>query len=234
MSPRLAQILVRLHARCWQARFGVEFQTFLESRQVSVWEAVVIAGRGGMSHVDTPGRKLAVTFGLFMGGAWTTLLFFGNLGDTAVLGNFRTTHLHAYRTIGWSFMATAAALAALAGFLAARKFARWGDALRITASSGFISGAIASVSIVAMELVFHNALSQSPSVLAEFAQSAQAGCVYRPVSSCLTESMYLDALAGGFNMLWFGTLTGITAGMVGAGLGMPGRVRRGGRGCPGA
>jgi len=135
-------------------------------------------------------------------------------------------HAHAYRTIGSGFIAAAIAFTALAGFVAAYKLARLGEALRVTARAGFISGAIYLVSAMAMELAFHNALSQSPSLLAEFTQGGQPPCLYQPVSSCLTQSTYLEALAGGLNMLWFGALLGITAGLAGAGAGIFARRRR--------
>jgi len=46
MNPRFARFLIGLYAPTWRARFGTEFQTFLESRHVSAGEALVIALRG--------------------------------------------------------------------------------------------------------------------------------------------------------------------------------------------
>ncbi len=183
MSPRLARILIRLYAPCWQERFGQEFQTFLETRHVSAREAIVIAICGCLSHFDTPKRRLILVFSLCLGANWTALFFFGNLGDTALLGNFRTTHLHAYRTIGSSFLTAAVAFSAVAGFVAASKLARLGEALRVTAWSGYLGGSIAALTGMGIEVVFHDALSHSPSVPQEFAQSGQTGCWFRPASS---------------------------------------------------
>jgi hypothetical protein len=103
-------------------------------------------------------------FGLLIGVAWMAVVLFGNL---------RTYHLQAYRAIGWIFVGSAVAFTALAGLIAA--YRTGGFCKRVLASlcSRLVSGIIVLTGATAMEVVFHNALRQSPSVLADFAQSGQ-------------------------------------------------------------
>jgi hypothetical protein len=133
-------------------------------------------------------RRLIWIFGLLIGAAWMGEILFGNLGDTPLLGNFRTFHLHTYRTIGWSFIAGAIALSALACFFAAYRRGGFGKAVFASVYSGLISGVIVFAGGMTMEVVFHSALRQSPSVLSEFATSGGTN---------LNLFMYWDALVGG-------------------------------------
>lgn len=224
MNPRAARFLTRLYPPAWRARFGEEFQTFLESRRVSAWETLNIASRAVaeqvVSHLKTTRRRLILTFSLLIGVIWMAQILFGNLADTPLLGNYRTGHQHTYRAMGWTLISIAVALTAAAGFAAAYRLGRLREALTVAVWSGFLSGAIALVTLMGMEVVFHNTLIQSPSVLSEFARVSEAGCQYMTAQDCLTWFMYSDALAGGMNMLWVGALLGITAGSIGAGLGM--------------
>jgi hypothetical protein len=51
MNPRLARFLARLYPPNWRARFGAEFQTFLESRHVPAREVCDVIGRAMVEHV---------------------------------------------------------------------------------------------------------------------------------------------------------------------------------------
>ncbi len=64
MSPRVARFLTRLYPPAWRARFGAEFQTFLESREVSLLEAIDIGGRAAIERISEGWRAalLATTF----------------------------------------------------------------------------------------------------------------------------------------------------------------------------
>ena len=62
-----------------------------------------------------------------------------------------------------------------------------------------------------MEVVFHNALRQSPSVLSDFARSGQPD---------LSSFMYGDAFVGGSAHVLIGPALGVTVGAIGAAIGM--------------
>jgi len=141
---------------------------------------------------------------------WRAEVLFGNLGDTSVLGNVRTFHFHAYRIVGWSFIWGALAFTTLSGFYTAYRTGNLGAAVRVAVWSGFISGAIALVSLVGMTTLFLDALSHSPSDLAEFATSGDQS---------FSHYFYLEALAGGLNHLWIGPLLGAVLGSFGAAAG---------------
>ncbi len=64
-------------------------------------------------------RKLSLTFGLLISVFWMAEVIFGNLGDTTVLGNFRTLHFHTYRIVGWLLISGALLFTMLAGFFGA-------------------------------------------------------------------------------------------------------------------
>lgn len=166
-------------------------------------------------------RRLIVIFSLLIGAAWMGEVLFGNLADTTLLGNFRTVHLQTYREVGRSFVSAAVALTALAGFVAAYRTGNIAEAVFTSITSGLLSGGIVLVAGMAMEVVFHNALKQSPSVLSEFAQSGESN---------LTQFMYLDALAGTLNHLWIGPFLGFTVGAIGASVGLLARKARSNRG----
>ena len=133
-------------------------------------------------------------------------ILLGNLGDTPLLATFRMSHLHAYGTMVWSFVGGAVALTALAGLVAAYRIGNFVKAAFSSVCSGLVSGFIVLAGLLAMELVFHNVLRQSPSVLSEFATSGQAD---------LSLFMYGDAVAGIAHVL-IGPTSGITVGAVGA------------------
>jgi hypothetical protein len=141
-------------------------------------------------------RRLSLLFGLLIGAAWTAEILFGNLGDTPVLGNFRTLHFHAYRIIEWSFIYGAVTLTALAGLVAAYRIGDVSDALSMSVGSGLIGWVIIVIGATAMEIVFHDALRQCPS----------GGC----------DALAVPLLAH----LAIVVILGIAAGGVGAALGM--------------
>ena len=64
MTRRAARFLTSLYPPAWRARFGAEFQTFLESREVSLLEAIDIAGRAAFERISEGWRAalLATTF----------------------------------------------------------------------------------------------------------------------------------------------------------------------------
>jgi hypothetical protein len=109
--------------------------------------------------------------GLLIGAMWMGEIIFGNLGDTAVLGNIRTFDFKTYRVIG----------------------------------SLFIGGAIAFTTIMAITVLFRDALLLAPSNVKEFAGNAHA--------------MFRDALGAGVNHLWIGPLSGVTLGGIGSAFG---------------
>jgi hypothetical protein len=118
-------------------------------------------------------RRLSLLFGFLIGAMWMGEVLFGNLGDTALLGNVRTFHFHAYRAIGWSFVCGALAFTALGGFYSAYRTGDFLAALQVAIWSGLISGAITLTTLLAMTAFFLDALQQSPSDLAEFARSGE-------------------------------------------------------------
>ncbi|HTF70058.1 MAG TPA: hypothetical protein VK638_46010 [Edaphobacter sp.] len=148
-------------------------------------------------------RRLSLIFGLLIGTMWMGEVLFGNLGDTAVLGNVRTLHFHAYRAIGWSFICGALAFTALSGFYGAYRTGDFSVALQVAIWSGLISGTITLATLMVMTTVFLDALRQSPSDLAEFAKSGDGSFFHY---------LYRDALAGGLNHLWIGPALGVILG----------------------
>jgi len=156
-------------------------------------------------------RRLIWIFGLLIGIAWMGEILFGNLGDTPLLAAFRTSHLHGYGTMVWGFVSGAVALTALAGLVAAYQIGKFRKAVFISVCSGSVSGVIVLGGLMSMEVVFHNALRQSPSVLSEFATSGQTD---------LSLFMYGDALVAGIAHVLIGPALGITVGAVGATIGM--------------
>ena len=144
-------------------------------------------------------------------------ILFGNLGDTPLLAAFRISHLHAYGIMIWGYVYGAVALTALAGLVAAYQIGDFGKAVFASVCSGLVSGLIVLVGLMAMEVVFHNALRQSPSVLAEFATSGDSN---------LDLFMYWDALVGGIAHVLIGPALGITVGAVGAAVGMLAHILR--------
>jgi hypothetical protein len=155
-------------------------------------------------------RRLSLVFGLVIGMMWMAEILFGNLGDTSILGNLRTFHFHAYRIVGWSFIWGALVFTALSGFYTAYRTGNAGAAIRVAVWSGLISGAIALVTLVGMTAIFLNALSHSPSDLAEFATSGDQS---------FSHYIFFEALAGGLNHLWIGPMLGVILGSLGAAAG---------------
>jgi hypothetical protein len=147
-------------------------------------------------------RRLSLTFGLLIGAMWAGEVIFGNLGETAMLGNVRTLHFATYRLVGWAFIGSALVLTAVAGFVGAYRTGRVREGLTVGAWSGLISGAITFVAVMAVFILFRNALLLAPSNVKEFAGS--------------TRAMLLDALAAGLNHMWIGPLLGVTLGGVAA------------------
>jgi hypothetical protein len=155
-------------------------------------------------------RRLSVFFGILIGAMWMGEVIFGNLGDTYVLGNFRTFHVHASRMVGWSFICGALAFTVLAGFYTAYRSGNTGAALQVAIWSGLIGGAIMLLTLVGMTVLFLDALRQSPSNLAEFAKSGDQS---------FSRFLCMDALGGGLNHLWIGAGLGVVLGSVGAFMG---------------
>lgn len=56
MNSRAARFLTKLYPQSWRARFGAEFQTFLETRRVSPSEVLDIAGRAFIEHLEETWR----------------------------------------------------------------------------------------------------------------------------------------------------------------------------------
>jgi len=155
--------------------------------------------------------RLIRVFGLLIGAAWMGEVLFGNLGDTALFGNFRTYHLQAYRAIGWSFIGSAVGFTVLAGLMAAYRTGGFRKAVLASALSGLVSGVIVLTGVMAMEVFFHRALRQSPSVLSDFARSGQRD---------LSMYMYGEAFVGGIAHVLIGPALGVTVGAIGAAIGM--------------
>lgn len=147
-------------------------------------------------------RRLNLIFGLFIGVMWMGEIIFGNLGDTTVLGNFRTFHFHAYRVVGWSFISGAVLLTGFAGLFGAYRSCSIHKGLSVGVWSGLISGAMTFTTIMVLTILFRNALLLAPSNVKEFAGSAEA--------------MFGNAFWAGFNHMWIGPLLGVTLGGVGA------------------
>jgi hypothetical protein len=152
-------------------------------------------------------RRLSLFFGIAIGTMWMGEVVFGNLGDTSVLGNLRTVHVHAYRVIGWSFIFGALAFTMLAGFYTAYRTGNARAAIQVAIWSGLISGAITSITLMGITAIFLDALRQSPSNLAEFVKSGDQS---------ISHFLYMDALEGGLNHLWIGAGLGAILGSVGA------------------
>jgi hypothetical protein len=157
-------------------------------------------------------QRLGLIFGLICGGMWMGLLILGNLGGTAVLGNIRDNHPRVYGMTG-SFALGGLLVPVMTGLLAAyRMGGSMRAALRVGLLSGLISGVMCLLTIVPITILFHGAMMLDPSNIHEFARSAGRA----PSQAELSHFLYWDALGGGLNMLWIGSLLGLTLGTLGA------------------
>jgi hypothetical protein len=157
-------------------------------------------------------RRLSLFFGLLIGAMWMGEVLLGNLGDTSVLGNFRTIHFQASRVIGWSFFCGALAFTTFAGFYTAYRTGNIRAALQVAIWSGLISGAITFATLLGMTALFLDALRHSPSDLAEFTRSGDRS---------FSHFLFMDALGAGLNHLWIGAGLGVVLGSIGAAAGKP-------------
>jgi hypothetical protein len=147
---------------------------------------------------------------------WMGEVAFGNLGDTAILGNFRTFHFHAYRLVGWSFISGALVLTVFAGLIGAYRTGDIQKGLSVGVWSGLISGAITFATITLVTGVFHDSLLLAPSNVAEFARSGRSS----PSNpAAFAQQLYSDAFIAGFNHMWIGPFLGVTLGGAGAAIG---------------
>jgi hypothetical protein len=166
--------------------------------------------------IFTMTRKLNLAFGLLIGLMWMGEVTFGNLGDTAVLGNFRTVHFHAYRLVVWSFIGGALLLTVFAGLFGAYQTGIIEKGLSVGVWSGLISGAITLATIMLVTVIFRDALLLAPSTVTEFARNGQSS---PPGPTELARLLYWDAFAGGANHMWIGPFLGVTLGGAGAAIG---------------
>jgi hypothetical protein len=179
---------------------------------IASFRKVRVAGEStvsGVTLVVSMVRRLSLLFGLLIGMMWVGEVLFGNLGDTSVFGSARTLHLHAFQ-IAQCFVAGALAFTILSGFYGAHRTGTVKVAIKVAVWSGLISGVMTLVTLVGMTLLFLNALSQSPSDLAEFARSGDQS---------ISRFLILDALGGGLNHLWIGPGLGLVLGSIGGVLG---------------
>lgn len=154
--------------------------------------------------------NLSCLFGCLMGGMWTGMILFGNLGGTSVFGHMRELHPSVYGMIYW-FEGAALGFAVLGGLIAAYRIGRIVAALQAGALAGFIGGAIVSVTLIGITLLFHDAMMLDPSNVHEFALSAHRP----PTQAELSDFLYTDAWGGALNMMWLGPLVGFTLGGLG-------------------
>lgn len=70
MNRHLAKFLTRLYPPDWRARYGAEFQTFLESRSVPAKEVLNVIGRAAIEHVleDLRYAPILIAFALAAAG----------------------------------------------------------------------------------------------------------------------------------------------------------------------
>ncbi len=71
MNRHLAKFLTRLYPPDWRARYGAEFQTFLESRTVPVKEIFNVVSRAAIEHVleDLRYAPILIVFALALTGS---------------------------------------------------------------------------------------------------------------------------------------------------------------------
>jgi hypothetical protein len=155
-------------------------------------------------------RRFSLFFGLLIGAMWTGEILFGNLGDTYLLGNFRTVHSHAFHLLVWSFIYAALVFTALSGLYTAYRTGNTLEGLQVAVWSVLISGLVVFVAGMGMTVLFLGVLRQSPSNLAEFARSGDQS---------ISHFIFMDSLGGALNHLWIGPGLGLLLGTIGAFLG---------------
>jgi hypothetical protein len=150
-------------------------------------------------------------FGSLMGSMWMGYVLFANLGGTSVLGTLNQFHPGVYAMTSW-FAAGAVAFTAMGGLLAAYWTDNVGTAIRVAACSGVLSAAITIVTVIGVNILFHDAMMKDPSNIHEFVRT-----VHRlPTDSELSDSIFTDAVGGCVSQIWLGPLLGLVVGGIGA------------------
>jgi hypothetical protein len=130
-----------------------------------------------------------------------------NLDGIAVFGN----SMHVYAMTPW-FVAGAIALTALSGFVAAHRTGCMSVAMGVAFWSGVISAAITIVTVIVINILFHNAMMQDPATIREFIRAVH----HTPSNTELSDFILTDALGGCAMQLWIGPLLGLVIGGTGA------------------
>ena len=144
-------------------------------------------------------------FGSLIGSMW--MGYFLALNLDGVLGS--STHVYALTP---SFLAGAIAFTALSGFLAAYWTGSIGAAMGVAFWSGVISAAITIVTVIGINILFHDVMMQDPSTIRAFIRAVH----HAPTNAELSDFILTDALGGCASQLWIGPLLGLIIGGAGA------------------
>ena len=126
-----------------------------------------------------------------------------DLGGTSVFGS----STHVYAMTPW-FVASAIAFTALSGFLAAYWTGSVGTAIGVAFWSGVIGAAITIVTVIGVNVLFHDVLMQDPSNIGAFLRAVH----HKPTNTELSDFIWTDALGGCAIQLWIGPLLGLVIG----------------------
>jgi hypothetical protein len=156
-------------------------------------------------------KRLSILFGLLIGTMWMGEVLLGNLGGTSVFGCLRDVHPRVF-VLAPAFALAAVAAMLFGGMLAAYRLNSIPAALRVSVWSGLLSGCMVLLAVMAITLLFHDAMMGDSSNIHEFGRGAH----HLPTHAELSSFLYADALGGGLNHLWIGPLLGVTVGAAGA------------------
>jgi hypothetical protein len=138
---------------------------------------------------------------------WMGYVLVSSLGGTSVFGS----STRVYAMTPW-FMAGAIAFTALSGFLPAYWTSSILTAMGVAFFSGVISTAITIVTVIGINILFHDAMMQDPSTIRAFIQAVH----HEPTNTELSDFILTDALGGCAMQLWIGPLLGLVIGGTGA------------------
>lgn len=138
-----------------------------------------------------------------------------DLGGTSVFGNLNHFYASVYALVPW-FAAVAIALTAMAGLVAAYWTGSIGAAIRVALFSAVISGAVTIVTVISVNILFHEAMMRDQLNIHEFVRTMHRV----PTRAELSDFILGDALGGAVNQLWLAPSLGLVLGGFGALVGM--------------
>ena len=188
-------------------RFVAPFQFTLARKS---WQSIFT-----IVIVRTTNRAMSWVFGSLMGSMWMGYVLCADLGGTSVFGSLNHVYPSLYALAPW-FAAVAIALTAMTGLVAAYWTGSIGAAIWVAFFSALISGAITIVTVISVNVLFHEAMMKDPLNIQEFVRTMHRV----PTRAELSDFIFVDALGGCAMQLCLAPLLGLVLGAFGALVGM--------------